>query len=57
MFTNVLNRLTKWSIEHEEIIPNEIRFQKGKSTTDYISLLHSLIMQSTNSNKNCFVPL
>ena len=32
----LLNRLTKWSIEKDKIIPNQFGFQKGRSTVDCI---------------------
>ena len=42
----LLNRLTKWSITHDKLIDNQYGFQKGKSTTECIFILHSLIYKS-----------
>lgn len=47
----LLNRLTKWSIEHETISDNQFGFQKGKSTSDCIFILHSLIYKTLKQHK------
>ena len=47
----LLNRLTKWSIKHDKLIDNQYGFQKGKSTTDCIFILHSLIYKSFKDRK------
>ena len=50
----LLNRLTKWSIRHDNLIDNQYGFQKGKSTTDCIFILHSLIYKSFKDRKKHF---
>ena len=50
----LLNRLTKWSAEHETITNNQFGFQKGKSTTDCVFLLHAIISKVLNSGENLF---
>mgnify|MGYP000268310397 FL=1 len=47
----LLNRLTKWSIKHDKLIDNQYGCQKGKSTTDCIFILHSLIYKSFKDKK------
>ena len=46
----LLNRLTKWSTENETITDNQFGFQKGKSTTDCVFLLHVIISKVLNSS-------
>ena len=50
----LLNRLTKWSSEHETITNNQFGFQKGKSTTDCVFLLHAIISKVLNSGEKLF---
>ena len=50
----LLNRLNKWSIKHETISNCQFGFQKGKSTTDCIFILHSIIKQVLNSGKKLY---
>ena len=50
----LLNRLTKWSTEHETITNNQFGFQKGKSTTDCVFLLHAIISKVLNSGEKLF---
>lgn len=50
----LLNRLTQWSIKHEKIIPNQFGFQKAKSTTDCIFILHSIIAKTLSSGKKLY---
>jgi hypothetical protein len=45
------NRLTKWYVKHRKTIDNQFGFHKGKSTTDCILLLHSLIVKSLAEGK------
>ena len=49
-----LNRLTKWSTEHETITINQFGFQQGKSTTDCVFLLHAIISKVLNSGEKLF---
>ena len=46
----LLNRLTKWLTENETITDNQFGFQKGKSTTDCVFLLHVIISKVLNSS-------
>ena len=50
----LLNRLTKWSTENEKIIHNQYGFQKNKSTTDCIFLLHAIISKTINSKDKLY---
>lgn len=50
----LLNRITTWSIDNEKIIHNQFGFQKGKSTTDCIFLLHTIITKCLNTNKKLY---
>ena len=50
----LLNRLTKWSTEKDKIIPNQFGFQKGKSTTDCIFILQSVIAKTLNSRNKLY---
>ena len=47
----LLNRLTDWSEKHEYMCKNQFGFQKGKSTTDCIYVLHSIITKVLQSKK------
>ena len=42
----LLNRLTKWSIQHNQIIDNQFGFQKKKSTVDCVFLIRSIITKT-----------
>ena len=50
----LLNRLTKWTSKHEIIMDNQYGFQKGKSTTDCVFLLHSVISKVLNSGEKLY---
>ena len=51
----LLNRLTNWARKYEKkIIDNQFGFQKGKSTTDCVFLLHSIISKVLNSGKKLY---
>ena len=55
IFSQVLmNRLTKWTHENEGILMNQFGFQNGKSTTDRIFLLHSIIAKTLNSKQTLY---
>ena len=49
-----MNRLTKWTHENEGILMNQFGFQNGKSTTDRIFLLHSIIAKTLNSKQTLY---
>ena len=50
----LLNRLTKWTCKYEKITDNQYGFQKGKSTTDCVFLLHSIIAKVLNSGEKSY---
>ena len=50
----LLNRLTKWSTENETITDNQFGFQKGKSTTYCVFLLHAIISKVLNSGEKLY---
>ena len=50
----LLNRITKWSQLKEKIINNQFGFQKGKSTTDCIFLLHAIIAKSLSVKQKVY---
>ena len=50
----ILNRLTKWSQKHEQILKNQFGFQKSKSTVDCIFVLHSIITKTLANKKKCY---
>ena len=50
----LLNRLTKWSENYEKISENQFGFQKGKSTTDCVFILHSIISKVLNSGEKLY---
>ena len=49
-----LDRLTKWSEKHETITDNQFGFQKGKSTTDCVFVLHSIIAKVLSSKEKLY---
>ena len=51
----LVERLTKWSIKHDTIIDNQFGFQKNKSTTDCIFILHALISKTLTNNNKLYV--
>ena len=50
----LLNRLTDWSEKHEFMSKNQFGFQKGKSTTDCIYVLHSIITKVLQSKEKLY---
>ena len=50
----LLNRLTKWSEKSEIITDNQFGFQKGKSTTDCVFILHSIISKVLSSKEKLY---
>ena len=50
----LLNRLTKWSEKYEKLSENQFGFQKAKSTTDCVFILHSIISKVLNSGENLY---
>ena len=50
----LLNRLTKWTEEYDTITNKQFGFQKGKSTTDCVFLLHSIISKVLNSGEKLY---
>jgi len=50
----LLNRLTKWNEEHENISECQFGYQKGKSTTDCVFLLHAIITNVLNSDHSLY---
>ena len=50
----LLNRLTKWSEKHEFLCKNQFGFQKGKSTSDCIYILHSIITKVLQSQEKLY---
>ena len=51
----LVNRLTKWADTHNKFIDNQFGFQKGKSTTDCIFILHSIISKTLSEKKKLYV--
>jgi len=51
----LVNRLIRWSDKHDTLIDNQYGFQKSKSTTDCIFILHALISKTLASKKKLFV--
>ena len=49
-----LNRLTAWTEKHEKISYFQFGYQKGKSTTDCIFILHSVISKVLNSGHKLY---
>jgi hypothetical protein len=50
----LLNRLTKWADTKNKINSNQFGFQKGKSTTDCVFLLHAIISKVQHSKKKLY---
>jgi len=50
----LLNRITTWSETHEKLNPNQFGFQKGKSTTDCIFILHAIVSKLLNEKKKLY---
>lgn len=59
LFTSILNeRVIKWNRNEDIITDVQFGFQAGRSTTDAIFALHSLITEKLNKNKRlycCFI--
>ena len=47
----LLSRLNKWSEKYEILCKNQFGFQKGKSTSDCIFILHSIMTKLLNSKE------
>ena len=50
----MLNRLNKWTDKYDILCKNQFGFQKGKSTTDCIFILHSIISKILNSKEKLY---
>ena len=50
----LLNRVTKWTEKQSKIIENQFGFQKGKSTTDCIFILHAILAKTLSVNKKLY---
>ena len=50
----LLNRLTKWTSENDIITDNQFGFQKGKSTTDCVFLLHAITSKVLNNGEKLY---
>ena len=50
----LLNRLTKWADIHDVMTNAQFGFQKGKSTTDCIFILHAIISKLLNSQQKLY---
>ena len=50
----LLNRLIKWSDQNNKINDNQFGFQKGKSVTDCVFLLYSIIAKSLHNKKKLY---
>ena len=50
----LLSRLNKWSEKYEVLCKNWFGFQKGKSTSDCIFILHSIITELLNSKEKLY---
>ena len=55
IYSNILNeRLTKWTNREKNIIHNQFGFQAGRSTTDCVFLLHSVIAKTLSSGQKIY---
>ena len=50
----LLNRLTAWTEKHEKISKCQFGYQKGKSTTDCIFILHSIISKVLSTGQKLY---
>lgn len=50
----LLNRLTSWTERYEKISNCQFGYQKGKSTTDCIFILHSIILKVLNNGQKLY---
>ena len=50
----LLNRLTAWTKKYDKISNCQFGYQKGKSTTDCIFILHSIIAKVLNSGQKLY---
>ena len=50
----LLNRVTKWAEIYEKITKNQFGFQRGKSMTDCIFILQSVITKVLNSKQKLY---
>ena len=53
----LLSRLNKWSEKYEILCKIQFGFQKGKSTSDCIFILHSIITKLLNSKEKLYCVL
>ena len=51
----LVTRLTKWADKHNKLIDNQYGFQKNKSTTDCIFILHAIITKTLSQKKKLYV--
>ncbi len=50
----LLNRLKNWSTQNDTLIPNQFGFQKGKSISDCIFMLHSIITKVLSEKEKLY---
>ena len=50
----LLNRITKWTEIYEKLTKNQFGFQKGKSITDCIFILHAVISKVLDSGQKLY---
>ena len=50
----LVTRLTKWADKHDKFIDNQYGFQKNKSTTDCIFILHAVITKTLSNKKKLY---
>ena len=50
----LLNRLTSWAEKYDKISNCQFGYQKGKSTTDCIFILHSVILKVLNNDQKLY---
>ena len=50
----LLNRLTSWTEKYDKISNCQFGYQKGKSTTDCIFILHSIILKVLNNDQKLY---
>lgn len=55
LFTSIFNkRLCDWAENNDKLFESQFSFRKGKSTTDAVFILHSIIEHILNDNKTLF---
>ena len=50
----LLNRLTSWSEKHEKLSKHQFGFQKGKSVTDCVFILHTVISKVLSQGQKLY---